>query len=213
MLRSRYARSGHPRTPICFHRMSLPLFLWPALALSSLVSTASGQSGAPARPAPDQAVPVEVKDMTITQAGVAVVLVSDETAQELPLMIGTAEGQAIVRALRHARMPRPMTHDLMKTLVELGGWQVSRVIIRDLRDHTYFADIVLVRPGEFGIEGNVEEKTIDARPSDAMALGLRFDAPIYVRQKVFDLEREQRDVPSPSDPPSRPRQKPESVTI
>ena len=141
----------------------------------------------------EQAVAVEVKDMSITPAGVAITLVSDEADQELHLMIGPAEGQAIVRALRHAKLARPMTHDLMKTLVEAGGWRVSRVIIGDLRNHTFFAELVLERPGEFGIEGNVEEKIIDARPSDAMALGLRFEAPIYVRQKVFDLERETRE--------------------
>jgi bifunctional DNase/RNase len=162
----------------------------------------------------EDALQVEVKDMTITQSGVALTLVSDETEQELHLMIGSAEGQAIVRALRHAKLERPQTHDLMKTLVEAGGWQVVRVIIRELRANTYFADIVLERPGAFGLEGNVEEKIIDARPSDAMALGLRFDAKIYVRQSVFDAEREQRDQRSPLDPPRRRNpSEPESVTI
>jgi bifunctional DNase/RNase len=149
--------------------------------------------------------------MSITPAGVALTLVSDETEQELHLMIGPAEGQAIVRALRHAQLDRPQTHDLMKTLVEAGGWSVSRVIIRDLRNQTYYADIVLQRPGAFGLEGNVEEMTIDARPSDAMALGLRFDAKIFVRQSVFDAEQKnlERDEPEEMVNPDEP----ETLTI
>src|SRR5689334_11150525 len=157
----------------------------------------------------EEAIQVEVEDMVVTPAGVAITLVSDETQQELHLMVGSVEGQSILRALRHASIPRPQTHDLMKTMLERDGWQVTRVVIRDLVDDTYYADIVMERPGEFGIEGNVEERTIDARPSDAMALGLRFDAKIYVRQKVFDKEKEKLQE-APSD---KEEETPETLTI
>lgn len=203
-------------TPILLHRHARAILMLLTLVAGSLVSTAITAEAAPPapRPAPEEAVLVEVKDMSITPAGVALTLVSDETEQELHLMIGTLEGQAIVRALRHAQLERPQTHDLMKTLVEAGGWSVSRVIIRELRNQTYYADIVLERPGAFGLEGNVEEKTLDARPSDAMALGLRFDAKIYVRQKVFDQERENLgpDDRSPNEP-DKGDEPTESITI
>jgi bifunctional DNase/RNase len=156
----------------------------------SLSATAQSRQRSKTKDQGDEVVQVEVDDMVVTPRGMAMTLTSDETQQELHLMVGSVEGQSILRALRHASIPRPQTHDLMKTLLEEDGWQVTRVIIRDLVDDTYYADIVMERPGEFGIEGNVEERTIDARPSDAMALGLRFDAKIYVRQKVFDKERE-----------------------
>jgi len=176
------------------------LALWGLLGYPSpFMSAAIAQEqpdrseGSEAPRSAQEAVPVEVKDMVVTRAGVAITLVSDQTQQELHLMIGAVEGQAIVRALRHARVPRPQTHDLMKTLLERDGWRVARVIIRDLSNGTYYADIVMERPGEFEIPGNVEERIVDARPSDAMALGLRFDAPIFVRQKVFDQERESRE--------------------
>jgi uncharacterized protein len=180
---------------------------------------ASGQASAslrPLRPAasetrrsPEEALPVEVKDMVLTRAGIAVTLVSDETQQQLHLMIGSVEGQAIVRALRHADVPRPQTHDLMKTMLERDGWRVTRVVIRDLSDGTYYADIVMQKRGDQGAEERTEERTIDARPSDAMALGLRFEAPIYVRQKVFDQEREQLQQ-APSD---KHEAEPETLTI
>lgn len=187
--------------------------------LGLFTDTASAQDATPlgpirpaaseARRPPDEALPVEVKDMVLTRAGIALTLVSDETQQQLHLMIGSVEGQAIVRALRHAEVPRPQTHDLMKTLLERDGWRVTRVIIRDLSDGTYYADIVMQKPGQKGGDQRAEERTIDARPSDAMALGLRFEAPIYVRQKVFDQEREQLEE-TPSD---KPDDQPETLTI
>ena len=157
----------------------------------------------------DDAIVVEIDDMVVTARGVAITLTSDETQQELHLMIGSLEGQSILRALRHAEIPRPQTHDLMKTMLEKDGWQVTRVVTRDLVDGTYYADVVMERPGAFGIEGNVEERTIDARPSDAMALGLRFDAKIYVRQKVFDQERERLQ----EEPSEKEETAPDTLTI
>jgi bifunctional DNase/RNase len=202
-------------TPL-YRRLAATAFLLIACLclLSNLAARGEAQSRSGDKQAgagEDQAIPVEVTDMTITRVGVAITLSSDETQQELHLMIGPTEGQSIVRAMRHARVERPQTHDLMKTLLEKDGWQVTRVVINDLRNGTYYANIVMEKPGAQG----AETRTVDARPSDAMALGLRFDAKIYVRQKVFDLERETLG-PEPYTP-DQPRQEepgdPERLTI
>ena len=74
--------------------------------------------------------------------------------------------------------PRPMTHDLLKNVIEGLKANVDQVVITDLRDNTFFASIHLKRDGE--------EYTVDARPSDAMALALRASAPIYVSKEVLD---------------------------
>ena len=96
----------------------------------------------------------------------------------VPIWIGLAEAPAIASHLEHIEMRRPMTHDLMKTIIGACGLTVEGVEIRDVKDHTCFAVIVLARAREL-IE-------IDARPSDAIALALRAGAPIRVARKVID---------------------------
>lgn len=149
----------------------------------------------------NESIEVSVAEMAVTQAGVSLTLSDMDSPQSIHLMIGPAEGQAIVRALRHVKTPRPMTHDLMKIMLERDGWRVERVLIRDLIDNTFYADIVL--------EKNGQQQVIDARPSDAMAIGLRFDAKIFVRQKVFTLEREHMQ----QERPPKVEDKPDTLTI
>src|SRR5262249_50675209 len=76
--------------------------------------------------------------------------------------------------------PRPLTHDLVKTMFERVGVGLQRVLIRDLQDGTYYADIVLERDGN--------EVSVDSRPSDAIALAVRFGRPIFVERQLFARE-------------------------
>lgn len=95
----------------------------------------------------------------------------------VPIWIGINEGNAIGLKLQNEPLPRPMTHDLMGNMLKALGIKVERVVISDLRDGTYFSVITLAAgPRRF---------EIDARPSDAMALAVRTDTPIFVGEKVL----------------------------
>ncbi len=107
-----------------------------------------------------------------------IVLRDQEGAQVLPIWIGIFEANAIAQQLEKVVSPRPMTHDLLRNTIEELSAQVERIVITDLRDNTFYASIHL-RQGD-------AEVIVDARPSDAMALALRVDAPIFVEQIVLD---------------------------
>ena len=95
-----------------------------------------------------------------------------------PIVIGTFEATAIDRRLKGIPMPRPFTHDLLATVIELLGGELEKIVISDLRDHTFFAKLV-IRQGSQLIE-------VDARPSDAIALGVSGDVAIYVEDRVLN---------------------------
>ncbi len=95
----------------------------------------------------------------------------------VPIWIGLLEATAIASELENIKFSRPMTHDLLKNIMELMETQVTKVEVCDLRDNTYFALIYLSRDGN--------EITIDARPSDAIAIALRTKAPIFVADVVI----------------------------
>jgi hypothetical protein len=107
-----------------------------------------------------------------------VVLKDDDEKFFLPIWVGIFEANAIALQLENVTTPRPMTHDLLRNMISELDAHVTRVVINDLRDSTFFAQIRL----------NVGAKTleVDARPSDAIALALRTEAPIYVAQSVLD---------------------------
>ena len=95
----------------------------------------------------------------------------------VPIWIGVNEGNAIGLKLQDEQLPRPMTHDLMSGVLKTLGVKVERVLISDLRDGTYYAVISLA--------AGARRYEIDARPSDAMALAVRSDTPIFVGEKVL----------------------------
>lgn len=96
----------------------------------------------------------------------------------LPIYIGAFEAEAITFRLQGAAPARPMTHDLMLQIINQMGGELLRVVIVDLRRDTFYADIYVRRNGE--------EIAIDARPSDAVALAVRSDIPVYVADAVMD---------------------------
>ena len=102
------------------------------------------------------------------------------TRRTLPIFIGPFEASAIAEALQGVQRPRPMTHDLMRDLLVAAGLTVERVVITDLREGTFYAEITL-RRGE-------ETFTVSSRPSDAMALAARTGTPIYADEALLDAE-------------------------
>ena len=95
-----------------------------------------------------------------------------------PIVIGIVEIFAIDRRLKGIQPPRPMTHDLLDNIISSLGARVERIIINDLRNHTFYARIVL------SLNGKTVE--VDSRPSDAIALGAAAGSPIFVDEQVFD---------------------------
>jgi len=109
-----------------------------------------------------------------------VVLKGVDSESILPIWVGAYEANAIALEIEKIVPQRPMTHDLLRNLIVETGLKVARVIINDLRENTFYALIEM---------SDEKEKTItlDARPSDAIALALRLDCAIFVEQKVLDI--------------------------
>jgi bifunctional DNase/RNase len=108
----------------------------------------------------------------------ALVLGEIEGNRRLPIIIGAFEAQAIALELEKIQPPRPMTHDLLRDLFEAVGAEVMDIVIDELREGTFFAKVRYMHNGE--------ESQLDARPSDAVALAVRVDAPIYVAPMVLE---------------------------
>ena len=106
-----------------------------------------------------------------------VILRDEQHADILPIWVGTAEGNAIRLAMEGIVTPRPMSHDLIRSFAEHFNIKVSRVVVTDVKDNTYYASIHLVSRGT--------EWTLDARPSDAIALALRTNSPVYAASEVL----------------------------
>lgn len=106
-----------------------------------------------------------------------VVLRDPRTDAKLPIWVGVFEANAIALELEKIKTPRPMTHDLLKETMARLGAKLTRVLINDLQDNTFYALLYLDTP-----QGPVE---LDARPSDAIALALRSSAPIFARETVI----------------------------
>ncbi|MCK4323546.1 MAG: bifunctional nuclease family protein [Armatimonadetes bacterium] len=111
------------------------------------------------------------------QGRALVVLADDEAEQLLHIWIGPFEAHAIARVLKDEPPPRPLTHDLLSSVIAETGYTVERVTITRLEDNTYFAEVSLAN--------STTATEIDARPSDAIALALRAGAPIYVDEEVL----------------------------
>jgi bifunctional DNase/RNase len=111
-----------------------------------------------------------------------IIILRDADGQRmLPIWVGVFEANAIALQLESVQTPRPMTHDLMKNLLDQMGASIERVVVCDLRDNTFYATIHL-RTAERRIP-------VDARPSDAIALALRTSSPIFVEEAVIEGAR------------------------
>ena len=126
---------------------------------------------------------IEMKVMGIaldTRTGSPIVVLHDkENRKALPIWIGSAEASAIIRKIENLTVSRPMTHDLIINIIEKMGCEIEKVEINDVEKETYYATIFLKNNDD----GKIIE--IDSRPSDAIAVAIRVDAPIFVTANVI----------------------------
>jgi hypothetical protein len=125
-------------------------------------------------------VEVELSKIIINEASDQQIIVLKERngGRSFPIVIGIVEVFAIDRRLKGIKPPRPMTHELLENIIDGLGAKIEKIVITDLRNHTFYAAIHLRLNGE--------SFEIDSRPSDAMALCAGTKAPIYVEESVFD---------------------------
>ncbi len=126
------------------------------------------------------AVQVELKRIIITETSDQQVIYLKEVEGErsFPIVIGANEALAIDRRLKGIPTPRPQTHELLSAVIEKLDARLERILINDLQDHTFFAKLVIRQNGK-----SIE---IDSRPSDAIALGVSNNVPIFVAEHVLD---------------------------
>jgi hypothetical protein len=119
--------------------------------------------------------------------------------RRLPIIIGAAEAQSIALEMEGIKPPRPLTHDLMKNIIASFGAELIEIVIDDLKDGTFYAKL------------NIESQQIDSRPSDAIALAVRYGAQIYVASTVMDeagfIPEEEDEEQQPQAPPAKAQKK------
>jgi uncharacterized protein len=115
---------------------------------------------------------------------------SQGTQRLLPILIGGAEASAIHYALEGVQPPRPLTHDLFVSVMQTLGGQLDHVIVTEVRDHTFYAELHLTTPAG--------PKVVSSRPSDAIALAVRCGAPLFAADELLD-EVGQLPAPEPED--------------
>lgn len=125
---------------------------------------------------------IEMKVMGIaldTRTGSPIVVLHDkDNRKALPIWIGSAEASAIIRKIENLSVTRPMTHDLIINIIEKTGYKLDKIEINDVEKDTYYATLFLTNDKDEVIE-------IDSRPSDAIAVAIRVDAPIFVTANVI----------------------------
>jgi bifunctional DNase/RNase len=130
-----------------------------------------------------QFIEMKVTGLTIDPfTSMPIIILKDiEDKAALPIWIGLIEASAIATELEHIQLSRPMTHDLLKNILDAAEIKVVKVTITELRDNTFYASIVLSNAGK--------DMQMDARPSDAIAVALRTKSPIYVEKSVIEKSR------------------------
>ncbi|MGA9116853.1 MAG: bifunctional nuclease domain-containing protein [Bacteroidota bacterium] len=150
-------------------------------------------------------VQVDILGLSTNQAsGGAYALILKEVngARRLPIVIGASEAQSIALEMEGIKPPRPLTHDLMKNIITAFGAQLSEITIDDLRDGTFYAKL------------SIDNQLIDSRPSDAIALAVRYGVQIYVAASVMDEasfvpgEGEEEEEPPAGKAPRAPKEAP-----
>ena len=141
-------------------------------ALRGLVS--KGKTGQ------DGLVEMVVEDVVVSQIDYQPVVILKQKDEELylPIWIGLAEANAIAVTLEEFEMPRPLTPDLLCDIVDKMGARIDYIVIKDIKDDTFYANIIL--------RADWRQQEMDARPSDAIAIALRVQSPIYVTRAVLD---------------------------
>ena len=149
---------------------------------------------------------VKVEQLFFSNMGFVILLKGHEDERTLPIFIGAAEAQAIALQINNVKMSRPLTHDLFKNTLDFLECRVKRIEGCDLKEGTFYAKLILEHDGM--------EMGIDSRPSDAIAVALRADAPIYISKAVLEqagrvfTEEELRMTGSIKEPERLSKQKP-----
>jgi bifunctional DNase/RNase len=122
-------------------------------------------------------IPVTVDQLFLSNLGFVVLLKSSEDERTLPIFIGAAEAQSIAIHVNEVDIPRPLTHDLLKNLLDFLECRLQRVEIIRIEDGTFYAELVMER--------DAEVVRLDCRPSDAIAVAIRVGAPLFVAEEVM----------------------------
>ena len=135
-------------------------------------------------------VEMKVEGLTLDPlTNMPIIILKDSTGSKaLPIWVGYFEANAIALEIEKVSTPRPMTHDLLKSLIQNMKAEVNHILVSELKDNTFYAIISLVY-GDITL-------TIDSRPSDAIALALRTKSPIFVEEKVIE-DAKSLDLPDP----------------
>ena len=118
-----------------------------------------------------------------------IILKDPSGGKALPIWVGYFEANAIALEIEKINTPRPMTHDLLRNMISSLKAEVRHILVNDLKDNTFFAIISVIQNGN--------DMTIDSRPSDAIALALRTESPIFVEEKVIEAAKS-LDLPDPN---------------
>lgn len=130
---------------------------------------------------------MKVKTVTLDQGGgFLVLLVDQEETKVLPIAIGPFEAQSIALVLQGKTPPRPLTHDLLKSLCENLGGTLQKIVITNIIESTFYAELYIQYQGQ--------EMVLDARPSDAIALALRWGAAIYMAPRLVEFTYDYEDI-------------------
>lgn len=121
---------------------------------------------------------VRIYSLATTANECIVFLEEVEGERLIPIWIGLAEGQAIAVRFSGIVLPRPLTHDLLLASYKTLGWDVNKIVVTDLKENTFYANIHVTR--------GTEEILVDSRPSDAIAVAVRAGCKMYVRERVFE---------------------------
>ncbi len=136
-----------------------------------------------------------------TNGAYALILYELEGKRKLPIIIGGFEAQAIALKLENIKPPRPFTHDLFKNIADAFHLHVNEISIDELHNETFYAKVVC--------EVNGEVHEIDARPSDAIAIAVRFNAPLFVTEEIMNeagIKEEQKEEGEDDDVPLEPEE-------
>lgn len=130
---------------------------------------------------------LKVKGVSVDEAGnFFIILVDENDTKVLPIGIGKLEAQNIAMPIQGVTPPRPMTHDLLKNVIEELGGKPKKVVITEIKNDTYFAEI--------HIEQGDKEIVLDSRPSDAIALAVRCDIPIFMNFPLIEFTYNASDI-------------------
>jgi uncharacterized protein len=123
--------------------------------------------------------PARIDNISVSNLGFIVFLKAEGDKRVLPIFIGANEAQSIAIAFNNQTPPRPLTHDLMKNVLGLLDMELTKIQVTSLSENTFYGRIFFKKEG-------IENLDVDARPSDAIALALRYKAPIFVHRDVYE---------------------------